>query len=104
MFFIIFYYVRVAILLTFGKQLHDRIITLMFRARSTSLTPPHYIEVPIPSQENDESSIFVLEVSNLLDFNSNFTKNPPYDFLTTGHTRKYRHLAITSKINQLCIR
>ena len=74
MFFIIFYYVRVDILLTFGKQLHDRIITLMLRAHSTSLTPPHYIEVPIPSQENDESSIFVLEVSNLLDFNSNLTK------------------------------
>jgi len=74
MFFIIFYYVRVAILLTFGKQLHDRIIILRFRYHSTSLTPPHYIEVPIPSQENDESSIFVLEVSNLLDFNSNFTK------------------------------
>jgi hypothetical protein len=31
-------------------------------------------------------------------------KNAPYDFLTTGHTRKYRHLAITSKKNQLCVR
>jgi len=66
MFFIIFYYVRVDILLTFGKQLHDRIITLRFGAHSTSLTPPHYIEVPVPSHENDESSICVLEVFTFL--------------------------------------
>lgn len=71
MFFIILYYVRVAILLTFGKQLHDGIITLRFGAHSTSLTTPPYTEVPTPSQKNDESSICVLEVSNVL-FSTSF--------------------------------
>jgi hypothetical protein len=51
-------------LIYFTSNSQMSIITLMFRAHSTSLTPPHYIEVPIPSQENDESSIFMLDVNS----------------------------------------
>jgi hypothetical protein len=45
-------YVRVGILLTFGKDLHGRIISLRREAwdHKTSLTPPLFIEVPVLSE------------------------------------------------------
>ena len=56
-----------------GKKLHDRIIFLREEVRTykTSLIPPHFIEVPVPSQEREQSCIcvrghvFVLEVMYL---------------------------------------
>ena len=47
-------YVRVDILITRGKHLHDRIISQKKRGgHNTSLTPPLFIEVPVlvPSQK-----------------------------------------------------
>ena len=45
---------RVGILLTCEKHLHDSIISLRGKvwAHTTSLTPPRFIEVPVPSQES----------------------------------------------------
>ena len=57
-------YVRVGILLTSGIHLHDHIIQV--RANKSSLTPPLFIEVPVPSQEIEQSCICVLRVSILL--------------------------------------
>ena len=47
-------YVRVSILLTCGKHLHDCIISLRREAwaHTTSLTSPLFIKVPVPSQES----------------------------------------------------
>ena len=45
-------YVKVAILLACGKHLHDRIISLRMEAcvLNTSLTPPLFIQMPVPIQ------------------------------------------------------
>ena len=58
-------YVRIDILLTCGKHLHDCIISLRGDVwdHKISLTPPLFIEVPVPSQDNDMSCICVLEVT-----------------------------------------
>jgi hypothetical protein len=52
-------YVRLVILLTDGRQLLDKIISLRGEAwvHKTSLTPPLCIEVPVPSQESEQSCI-----------------------------------------------
>ena len=44
-------YVRVDILLTCGKHVHDCIMSLRFEAHITSLTPPLFIEVAVPHME-----------------------------------------------------
>ena len=61
-------YVRVGILLTSGKYLHDHIISLRgeIRANKTCLTLPLFIEVSEPSQEVEQSCICVLKVTMLL--------------------------------------
>ena len=48
-------YVRVGIVHTCGKLLHDRIVSLRGKvsAHKTSLTPPLFIEVYVPSQGNE---------------------------------------------------
>ena len=53
-------YVKSGILLTFGKHLHDRIISVREEiwALKTSLTLP-LIEVTVPSQESEWSCICV---------------------------------------------
>ena len=58
-------YARVDILLTCGKHLHDRIISLRGDVwdHKISLTPPLFIEVPVPIQEHERSCICVLGVS-----------------------------------------
>ena len=58
-------YVRVDILLTCGKHLHDRIISPRGDVwdHKISLTLPLFIEVPVPIQENERSCICVLGVS-----------------------------------------
>ena len=56
-------YVRVDILLTCGKNLLDRIISPRgdVWANIISLAPPLcFIEFPMPSQENDQSCIYML--------------------------------------------
>ena len=60
-------YVRVGILLTCGKHLHDCIISLSEKvwAQKTRLTTSLFIEVPVPRQESERSCICVLEVSIL---------------------------------------
>jgi hypothetical protein len=52
-------YVRVDILLTCGKHLHDRIISPRGDVwdHKISLTLPLFIEVPVPIQENERSCI-----------------------------------------------
>jgi hypothetical protein len=47
-------YLRISILLTCGKHLHDRIILLRGNlwSHKTSLTPPFCIEAPVQSQES----------------------------------------------------
>ena len=47
--------------------IHDRVISLRGElwAHKTSLTPPLFIEVSVPSQESERSCIFVLFVSIL---------------------------------------
>ena len=56
--------VRVGILLTSRKHLHDLIISLRGKdgVNRTSLTPPHFIEVPVLSQASGQSCISVLIV------------------------------------------
>jgi len=63
-------YVRVDILLSCGKYLHDRFISLRGEiwAHKNSLTPSLFIEVPVPSQECERPCIFVLVVSIFLCF------------------------------------
>ena len=63
-------YVRVDILLTCGKHVHDGIISLRGEvwAHTTSLIQPLLIEVPVPSQEHEPSCICVLVISILLLF------------------------------------
>ena len=65
-------YERVDILLTCGKHLHDRIISLRGEiwtgevwAHKTNLTPPHFIEVSV-LQESQRSYICVLRLSVLV--------------------------------------
>ena len=55
------------ILLAYGKHLHDRIILLGGNvcAHKASLTPPLFVEVPVPSGEIETSCMCVLEVSIL---------------------------------------
>jgi len=55
-------YVRVGILLTCGKHLHDHIISLKgdVWGHKTSLTQPRFTEVPVPSKEYDRSCIYVV--------------------------------------------
>ena len=59
--------VKICILLTCGKQLHDNIISLRgeMLAHKTSISPPRFIEVPVPSQKIDQSCICVYGVSIL---------------------------------------
>ena len=61
-------YVRVGILLTRGKYLHVRIISIKwnFCDHKTSLTPPLFIEVLVAIQESEWSCLWMLEVSILL--------------------------------------
>ena len=49
------------------KRLRDRIISLRREvwAYKTSLTPPLFIEVPVPSQESERSCVCVLELAML---------------------------------------
>ena len=56
-------YVKVGILLVCGKHFHDCIISWDVYVHKTSLTLPLFIEVSLPSQENEQSCIFVLWVS-----------------------------------------
>ena len=60
-------YARACILLTYGKHFHDRIISLILEVwvHKTRLTPPLFIEVPVPSQESELSCSCVLGVSML---------------------------------------
>jgi hypothetical protein len=60
-------YMRLGILLTCRKHLHDCIISVRVDvwAHNISLTPPLFIEVPIPSQKSARSCICVLRVSIL---------------------------------------
>ena len=60
-------YVRVGILLTCGKHLHDRIISLKGDAwdHNTSLSPPFSIEVSVSCQESMRSFIGVVRISIL---------------------------------------
>ena len=46
---------NVGILLTRGKHVHDRIMSLRVEtwAHRTSLTPPLFIELPVPNQESE---------------------------------------------------
>jgi len=57
-------YARVDILLTCAKHSHDLIFSLTWEilAHKTSLAPPSFIEVPVPSQESEWSCICVLGV------------------------------------------
>ena len=57
------FYVRMDILLAFGKHLHDRIISLRGDGWSykTGLTPPLFTEVHIPNQESQWSCICVCQ-------------------------------------------
>ena len=54
------------ILFTCRRHLHDRIISLLGEVwtHETSLTPPLFIDVSIPSQESERSCICVLGVSS----------------------------------------
>ena len=58
---------RVDIVLTCAKHLHDHIISLKGQVgvNKTSLIPPYFILVPVPSQKSERSYSFVLRVSNL---------------------------------------
>jgi hypothetical protein len=60
-------YVTVGIILTCRKQLRDHIISLRVEisANKTSLILPLLIEVPVPSQESEQSCICMLGVSIL---------------------------------------
>ena len=51
---------RVDILLTCGKHLHDRIISLRWNdwAYRTNLTPRLFIEVHVPGQENGAGTAY----------------------------------------------
>ena len=57
-------YVRIDILLTCGKHLHNHITSLRVEvwAHKASLTLPLFIGVPVPSQESEWSCIWVLGV------------------------------------------
>ena len=67
-------YVRIDILLTREKQLHDRTISLRGEVwdHKTILTSPLYIEVPVPRQESQRSYIFIrgmtVSILSLNDF------------------------------------
>ena len=60
---------RVGIALTYGKHLHDRIMTLKsgYLAHATILTPPPFIEVLVSQQENEHSCV-CMSVSSILYF------------------------------------
>ena len=51
-------------LLACGKHLHDRLISLSIEVwvHKTSLTPPLFIEVPVPIQESERSCICVRSI------------------------------------------
>ena len=68
--------VMVGILLTCGMHLHDSSISPRETvwARKTSLTPPLFIDVSVPSQESKQSCICVLCVS-ILSISAIFLKN-----------------------------
>ena len=55
-------------ILNICSNLHDRIMSLRRKVwvDKTSLTPPLFIEVPVPSQESDSSCICVLPISTSL--------------------------------------
>jgi hypothetical protein len=59
-------YLKVSIVLTCGKHLYDVIISQRGEVynHTTSLTPPLFIEVPVPNQINGMSCIYVRGVSN----------------------------------------
>ena len=57
-------YVRVGILLTCGKHLHNHIRVEVWAFKTPSL----FIEVPVPSQENERWCICVLRMSNVASF------------------------------------
>ena len=67
-------YARVDIILTCGK--YDRVMSPRGQVwvHKTSLTPPHFIELPVPSQESERSCIYVLGLSILpfCDFSIGF--------------------------------
>ena len=74
-------YVRVSILLTCRKRLHDHIISLKRKvwAHKTSLTLPLFIEVPVPNQESERSWMYV-RGCNRIDFASLYYFDHLFDF------------------------
>jgi hypothetical protein len=52
------------------KQLHDRIYSLRGEiwAYATSLTPPRFVEAPVPNQHRTQSCIYVLCISIFAPF------------------------------------
>jgi hypothetical protein len=74
-------YVRVSILLTCRKRLHDHIISLKRKvwAHKTSLTLPLFIEVPVPNQESERSWMYV-RGCNRIDFASLYYFDNLFDF------------------------
>ena len=57
---------RVGILLACG--MHDYIKRERFDFHKTNLTLSLFIEVPVPSQESEQSCIYVLEGNNFVSF------------------------------------
>ena len=57
---------RVGILLTCGKHLHDRIFSLKGEVgtHKTSLAPL-FIEVPSPNKKSERSCVYILEITIL---------------------------------------
>ena len=67
-------YVRVGILFTRGKRLNDLVMLLRVEvwANKTSLTPPLFIEVPVPGHISERSCICVLLGVLILSFSTIF--------------------------------
>jgi hypothetical protein len=61
-------YLRVGILPTCGKHLHNAPIILLIEGdwgHKTSLTPPLFIKAPVPRQESERSGIYFASVPTI---------------------------------------
>ena len=82
-------YVAARILLTWGSYMHDWIISIrveVWRNR-TSLIPPLFIEVPVPSQESGWSCISDngIDFSSLYDFSLRFGNGSDSELFLVYH-------------------
>ena len=91
-----------------GKFLHDRIISLTWKdwTHKTSLTPPLFLDVSVPSQESERPCVCGIVVASFCEFSNRFckcSKNMPlyiYIYIWYMYVQFFYRLLITKLMHE----